>query len=108
MISRRQFLGFAGGAAAAGTAGWIALVRDHVEHHAGSSSAAAGASSDHVLVVVQLSGGNDAVNTVIAHDGRYHDLRPTLGIADDQLVALQGETSVGLHPSLKELVPLWD
>jgi uncharacterized protein (DUF1501 family) len=70
-----------------------------------SSSASA---TDRILVVVQLTGGNDALNTVIPHDGRYHDLRPTLGIADDQLVALQGETSVGLHPALQPLVPLWD
>ena len=55
-----------------------------------------------------MSGGNDALNTVVPHDGRYHDLRPQLGIPDDKLLALSGETAVGLHPALQPLVPMWD
>src|SRR5207302_11131603 len=80
---------------------------------AGSSTAASPAGStpadaSRVLVVVQLSGGNDALNTVIPIDGRYHDLRPTLGIADEKLVALKGESRVAFHPALQPLVPLWE
>jgi uncharacterized protein (DUF1501 family) len=55
-----------------------------------------------------MSGGNDALNTLIPLDGQYHDLRPKLGIADDKLVALRGETNLGLHPSLQPLAPLWE
>jgi len=104
-LTRRQFLGLTGGAALTGTAAWAGML-----HKESSSSGPASSSQGaaRVLVVVQLGGGNDALNTVVPHDGRYHDLRPQLAIADDKLVALSGETSVGLHPALQPLVPLWD
>ena len=55
-----------------------------------------------VLVVVQLDGGNDALNTVVPHaDPEYAKLRPTLKIAAQNLVKVND--SVGLHPSLKPL-----
>ena len=38
-----------------------------------------------VLVVVQLSGGNDFMNTIIPYtNGIYYDSRPTVGIAAEQ------------------------
>jgi uncharacterized protein (DUF1501 family) len=52
-----------------------------------------------VLVVVQLSGGNDALNTLVPLDGRYHDARPSLAVADGGLVAMTGTTAYGLHPA---------
>ena len=109
MLNRRQFLSLSGGAALTGAAAWAGLVRERSSAHntaAPASNAAANASK--VLVVVQLSGGNDALNTVIPVDGRYHDLRPTLGIADDKLAALKGESRVAFHPALQPLVPLWE
>lgn len=66
----------------------------------GTSSAA------RVLVVVQLSGGNDALNTLVPISGAYHDARPTLGLADDTLVAVPFTTDYGLHPALAPLAPL--
>jgi uncharacterized protein (DUF1501 family) len=106
MLNRRQFIGLSGGAALAGAAAWAGLLREHTSGtHGGAEVAGTGA---RVLVVVQMSGGNDALNTVVPHDGRYHDARPKLGIADDKLVALRGETSVGLHPALQPLLSLWD
>ncbi|MEX0666584.1 MAG: DUF1501 domain-containing protein [Acidimicrobiia bacterium] len=54
----------------------------------------------HTLVIVELGGGNDGLNTVVPlQDGRYRDLRPTLGVTD--AIDLDGE--VGLHPSLPKL-----
>ena len=108
-LSRRQFLTFSGSAALTGAAAWAGLVRERTQTT--KTPAASSLSPDraaNVLVVVQMSGGNDALNTVIPHDGRYHDLRPTLGLADDELVELTGESRVGLHPSLQPLVPLWE
>ena len=86
----------------------------------GSSSTAASTSTtvaptattpkatDRVLVVVQLSGGNDGINTLIPVTGRYHDLRPTLGIPDDKLLKLPGVSDYGLHPSFAPLQGLVD
>src|SRR4051794_8407084 len=114
MLTRRQFLGITGGAAVTGAAAWAGLLREHTSSSSTQAtpgtvaSGAAPGAADHVLVVVQMSGGNDALNTLVPHDGRYHDLRPQLAVADDKLIALEGETSVGLHPSLQPLVPLWE
>src|SRR5581483_714056 len=113
MLNRRQFLTLSGGAAVGGVATWAGLIRDRTSGKPSSASSASAASSattassDHVLVVVQMGGGNDALNTLVPHDGRYHDLRPTLAIADDTLVALNGAPTVGLHPAMKPLAPLW-
>ncbi len=104
MLTRRQFLGLSGGAAITGTAAWLGLFRGGSSSHPTPASGA----GDRVLVVVQMSGGNDALNTLVPLDGRYHDLRPQLGLADDKLVALPGETGFGLHPSLQPLVSLWN
>ena len=62
---------------------------------------------DPILVVVQLTGGNDYLNTVIPYtDGRYHDSRPTVGIPADEVLAIDGR--LGLNPALAEIKSLYD
>ncbi|MBL8059161.1 MAG: DUF1501 domain-containing protein [Chthonomonas sp.] len=59
-----------------------------------------------VLVVLQLSGGNDGLNTVVPYaDSRYHQLRPTLGIAEDQALVLA--EGLGLHPAMEGMKTLY-
>ena len=55
-----------------------------------------------ILVLVQLAGGNDGLNTVIPYeDPEYYRLRPTLGIKKTE--ALRLDDHLGLHPSLSAL-----
>jgi len=60
-----------------------------------------------ILVVVNLSGGNDGLNTVIpTSDPRYYALRPNIAIAPNDAVAIDGAT--GFHPGLAPLKPLYE
>jgi uncharacterized protein (DUF1501 family) len=93
MMDRRQFLGLAGALPLA---------------FAGSSRALAATPplGKRTLLLVELNGGNDGLNTVIPYaDPRYMELRPRIGIPRDQVVQL--DEHLGLHPSLAPLMPLW-
>jgi uncharacterized protein (DUF1501 family) len=69
--------------------------------------AASAPSTRRLLVLVELKGGNDGLNTVVPFaDPLYARLRPRLAIARDQVVQLTEHA--GLHPSLATLRPLWD
>ncbi len=95
-ISRRDFIKDTAGATslvAFGTGIPAFLVRSSAAMEAGR------ASSGKVLVVIQLSGGNDGLNTVVPYeDDAYHRGRPTLRIAPDQLHKLG--SGLGLHPAM--------
>ena len=69
---------------------------------------AAGAETDaKILVVIQLSGGNDGLNTVIPFgDDLYYKARPTIGIARDATLKLNDH--LGLHPELAPLKAEFD
>jgi uncharacterized protein (DUF1501 family) len=59
-----------------------------------------------VLLLVELKGGNDGLNTVIPYaDPLYRELRPDIGVAREQ--ALQLDEHVGLHPKLEPLMDAW-
>ncbi len=60
-----------------------------------------------VLVVIQLSGGNDGLNTVIpVRNDIYYRERPRLGIPRDKALSLTDEA--GIHPSLQTFKALFD
>lgn len=67
---------------------------------------ASGARYDRLLVLVELKGGNDGLNTVVPYaDPAYAALRPRLGLRRDEV--LQLSERAGLHPALEALLPLW-
>lgn len=60
-----------------------------------------------VLVIIQLSGGNDGLNTVIPYrNDIYYKARPSLGIKREAALSLNDE--LGIHPALKGLKALYD
>jgi uncharacterized protein (DUF1501 family) len=71
------------------------------------ATAPAGANYRNLVVLIELKGGNDGLNTLVPYtNATYYALRPKLAIARDQVVALTG--NVGLHPALAPLLPFWN
>jgi uncharacterized protein (DUF1501 family) len=67
---------------------------------------ASGAHWDRILVLVELKGGNDGLNTVVPYrDKIYYEQRPKLAIESGRV--LQLDEQLGLHPSLEGLMPIW-
>ncbi|MBT4523399.1 MAG: DUF1501 domain-containing protein, partial [Phycisphaerae bacterium] len=80
-------------------------------------SSQAGVPEDHVLVVIQLGGGNDGLNTVIPYgDNSYYKNRPQLAISapgkssngSTAALPIPGADGFGLHPNLTGLLELID
>lgn len=61
---------------------------------------------ERVLILIELKGGNDGLNTLIPYtDSNYAMLRPRIGIRRDEVLQLSEQA--GLHPSMQVLMPLW-
>jgi uncharacterized protein (DUF1501 family) len=102
-MKRRSFgqLGISTCAALAiGTAqpgGWLQALAGELASQDQSSSV-----TDRILVVIQLSGGNDGLNTIVPYrDELYAKARPKLGIPSSDVIKLTEE--LGLHPSLRAI-----
>lgn len=61
---------------------------------------------DPVIVVLQLTGGNDYMNTVIPHsNSQYRDYRPTVNIGEADVIRLNDD--IGFHPSMKPIAEMY-
>ena len=66
-----------------------------------------GKTNERVLVVVQMDGGNDGLNTVIPYaQDEYYRRRPELGVPKDQVIRIND--SVGFHPAMRPLNDLME
>ncbi|MEO5695019.1 MAG: DUF1501 domain-containing protein [Usitatibacter sp.] len=92
-MKRRDFLRLAASGALLGSVGHVAF-------------AAPATGKRNLLILVELKGGNDGLNTVVPFsDPNYARLRPRIGLPRDQVLQLDERSA--LHPSLDRLMPLW-
>ena len=64
-------------------------------------------STDKTLVIIQLSGGNDGLNTVVPYrNDIYYKARPNIAIPSEKVLKLNDE--VGLNPAMESLRGLYD
>ncbi|WP_346316278.1 DUF1501 domain-containing protein [Chitinophaga sp. YIM B06452] len=66
--------------------------------------------NDHVLVMIQLNGGNDGLNMVIPLDqyDKYQAARTNIAIPSGSVLKLAGQTKTGLHPAMTGLRDMYD
>src|SRR5260370_30219119 len=66
-----------------------------------------GIHNNRVLVVLQLGGGNDGLNTVVPFaDPAYASARPTIGVKPDKVLRIDDQ--VGLNPAMPQIKALYD
>ena len=72
------------------------------DHPLLNSSLLATSSNDKVLVIVQLNGGNDGLNTVIplSEYSNYYSARTNIAIPENKVLKLTGNDATGIHPSM--------
>src|SRR6478735_9300053 len=66
--------------------------------------------TDHVLVLVQMNGGNDGLNMVIPIDtySNYMAARSNVAIPQNRILPLSGNSKTGLHPSMTGIQTLFN
>src|SRR5262249_46128638 len=101
MFTRRQFL------TRTLRASSLVALGSVVPQFVARTAQAAEPGKDNVLVVLEMTGGNDGINTVIPYaDDLYHKARPTLRQTRDVVIRL--DDHVGLHSNMQGLRPLWE
>jgi len=104
IFSRRQFMQSGATVVAAG-ASVPAMLMNLAAARAAENDKS---TKDRVLVVFELNGGNDGINTLVPFkDPAYAKLRPTLAIPEKDLHVLDAATGVGLHPSMEGFAQLF-
>jgi uncharacterized protein (DUF1501 family) len=101
MMNRRQLL------ARLAALGGGSLVAGAVPSIFSTALAADGAANDRILVVFEMSGGNDGLNTIVPYaDDTYYKLRPHIGIRKDKLLKL--DDHYGFNPGMLGMQRLWN
>jgi len=65
---------------------------------------------DRVLVLIQLNGGNDGLNTIIPLDqySRYNAARTNIAIPENKVLGVTGNQTLGFHPSMTHMRAMYD
>ena len=66
--------------------------------------------NDRVLVIIQLNGGNDGLNTVLPVNqyGQYFNARTNIAIPEKKILSLNGFSATGLHPAMTSMQRLFN
>lgn len=66
--------------------------------------------TDHVLVIIQMNGGNDGLNMVIPRENysNYFSARSNIAIPENKILSLQGNDKTGLHPAMTGIQQLFN
>lgn len=113
-FTRREFLrsGLIMASAAATIPAFLSSSANAMHLAMNGLSSVPGVPDDHILVVVQMSGGNDGLNTVVPFGmSDYYRVRPGIGIPEKDVLRLDGKggaDGVGLHPQLKAVKEMYD
>jgi len=73
----------------------------------------ASSANDRIMILIRMAGGNDGLNTVVPYTNsdyytaRSHGTAENVAIDADAVVKLPGSGTLGLHPSLAPLLPLY-
>lgn len=104
-FTRRRFLGgMAMISAAATVPGFVGSTTAAYADTDWYTSSKPGVPEGRILVVVQLSGGNDGLNSVVPFgDDHYNRARPTLRVNPNDALKLKGADGIGLNPALRPL-----
>ncbi len=79
----------------------------HMPTWAQAASQSTARPADRILILIELKGGNDGLNTVVPFaDPAYYQLRNSVALPKEEVLQLEAKT--GLHPQLKPLTALWD
>ena len=101
MFHRRQFLTHA----LKGSS--LVALNAMVPQFVARTAHAAAPGKDNILVVLEMTGGNDGLNTVIPYaDDLYHKARPTLRQTRNDVIRL--DDHVGLHSAMRGFRPMWE
>ncbi len=108
--TRRDFLRttLLGGAFAYTVPSFLQLTMQSLHAEAAHSVLQHKTGKDHpILVVIQLAGGNDGLNTIVPwRNDHYYRARPSLGIPQDQVMKINHD--IGMHPALADLARVYE
>ena len=101
LSTRRQFL-----KSSLGTVGLLSLGTTAAPALLAKTAMAAHGRGDTILIVIQLSGGNDGLNTIVPYeDDHYHRARPTLRLSAREVHKI--DAGLGFHPQMQAFQRLY-
>ena len=109
-MKRREFLGKSVAAAVPALISGYAVKALNVDSPIVQALMGTGTDTDHVLVIIQLSGGNDGLNMVIPIEtyNLYNAARTNIAIPENRILRLNGYDKTGLNPAMTGLQTLYN